>query len=121
MKQPLIKPSRQYGTHGKWGFRLQEDYDFRDFVVKKDYWWDGSSSPRIVWTTSGITPGSPWALLPSMYHDYVLEHGGDIGHTFIPRQQAHKNFRDMLLENGVSKFKAYKAYVGVSMFGKGAY
>ena len=84
----------------------------RDCVlhVKRGYAWDGASGPVI--DTKANMRGS-------LVHDALYQL---IRHTFLSikghRDPADKLFRDMVIADGVSKWRAYTWFYGLKWFGK---
>ena len=71
--------------------------------INKGYTWNGANIPRFLWRLIG-SQYNPEYLEASMVHDwlcenkqFILEHGAKISSDI---------FRDILIENGISKFKA---------------
>ena len=71
--------------------------------IDKDYTWNGANVPRFLWRIIG-SQYNPEFLEASLVHDwlcenkqFILEHGAKVSSDI---------FRDILVENGVSKFKA---------------
>ena len=46
----------------------QETYEF---VIEKNYTWDGMTIPRFAWTLIGVSKESNSGMLASMLHDYL--------------------------------------------------
>lgn len=86
------------------------DYQGKTILVKKGFEYDGASIPRFFWITIG-SPYDPCFMRPALFHDYLYS-----------SQEYDRKFADdllyaLLIKNKVSKFKAYKIYLAVRMFG----
>ena len=71
--------------------------------IQKDYTWNGANVPRFLWRIIG-SQYNPEFLEASLVHDWLCENKG-----FIWEHGARVSsdiFRDILIENGVSKLKA---------------
>lgn len=73
---------------------------------------DGASVPRIFWR-SVFPPGDTKAMRAAMAHDYIYRNHPE-GWT---KAEADEMFYDILVADGVGKFRAWKAYKGVDWFG----
>jgi len=73
---------------------------------------DGASVPRFFWRII-FPPGDPKAIRAAFKHDYI--------YRCLPagwtRKDTDKIFRRNLLEDGVKRWKANLAYVGLRLFG----
>ena len=96
------------------GRMYQNDYimlnNSGSLIVKKGYRWDGSSS---------IAIDTPSSMSASMCHDamYQLIREGALSiahHKFT----ADEMYRDICLDYGMSKFRAWYQYKAVKKFGK---
>lgn len=78
-------------------------------LIKKGYAWDGASGPAI--NTKDIMRGA-------LVHDalYQLMREGHLSQTYF--DSANKALRDICIEDGMSKLRAWYIYKAVSIFGK---
>lgn len=83
---------------------------FLNIIIPESSIWDGASIPRISWSLTG-SPFLPEFRKASLVHDYIYNTG------CMTRKQADKEFLRLLLNNGVSKYTAYKMYYAVRMGG----
>ena len=77
---------------------------------------DGASVPRLFWSTV-FPPGDSKALRPAIIHDYIYRTHPERW----TRKMADETFYEMLVSAGISKWRAYKAYLGVRLFGQSAW
>ena len=97
-------------------FKLTKNitYCWRDkiVVVPKGFCSDGCSVPRFLW--SSVSPNiDPRTLAAAILHDYLYRTDID-GWT---RKEADEAFYDICRADGLSWYKAQKAYWGVRLFG----
>jgi len=95
----LVRPVSRYGLDIPAGFQS-----------------DGASVPRFFWWCV-FPPGDVHALGAAFLHDFIYR-THPVGWT---REAADKLFLDTLIEDGVPKWRAYKAYWGVRLFGQAAW
>lgn len=82
------------------------------FTIPKFYCWNGSDIPRIFWRLIS-SRHEPQYLLASCLHDFMLENKTVIDND---RYLSSRVFRALLLEAGVSKFKANIMMQAVDLF-----
>jgi hypothetical protein len=90
-------------------------YNWREkiLVVPKGFKSDGCSVPRFLWST--ISPQiDPRTLAGAILHDYIYRNAYNLSWT---RKEADKAFYDIIRSDGLSWWKAQKAYWGVRLFG----
>lgn len=77
-------------------------------VNKAGYLWDGASGPTIDCEAS---------MRASLVHDtlYVMIHKGLLSYDY--KKIADKYFHQILLEDGMNRFRAYYYYLAVKFFG----
>ena len=94
--------------------RLLEPHAFvfkgKEYVVPVGFESDGASVPRFFWRMLspkiyGVT------LAPSIEHDFLYDQKAET------RQAVDAFYRDLLIEEGYSKWKANLTYLGVRMGG----
>jgi len=125
---------------GRDGYILHEDYIYEweqagdrwRFVVPKGFMYDGASVPRLVWTISGITPDGRIRAAATVHDEiydckgripdgmlYVFRDGKwlEIRGSVWPREEADKIFERIMIESGISPYRAKKAYYAVRAFG----
>lgn len=93
------------------------DYDklkTYDFIIAKDYKWDGASIPRIFWRLIGAKTDSRF-LIPSLIHDVLCEN-----HDYVngDRYFADKVFERLLYVSGVSAFNRWLMFHSVDNWQK---
>ena len=88
----------------------------RRCVVPKDYWTDGASIPRFFWRVIGH-PFSPRVIRAAILHDYAYSEGGV--EYAMTKRAADKLFREILLVDGIGKYKAATMYRAVRWGGRG--
>ena len=85
-------------------------------VVPEGFESDGASVPRFLW--GSVSPQiHPSTLRGAVAHDFLCRTTPD-GWT---RKEADELFYDLIREDGLSWWKAQKAYWGVRLFGGGAW
>lgn len=84
---------------------------YGDLTIRKGYCWDGPSGPTL--DTLNFMRGS-------LVHDalYQLLRMGKLGTE--QRLEADRELRDICLEDGMSRFRAWYVYKSVRMFGASA-
>jgi len=97
---------------GEDGYVLSESIIIEGVEIKKGFFWDGASIPRVLWPIIG-SPFSPRFMAPSMVHDYLYSQGKKGA-----RKTADRLFRKLLMANGVSKELTDAMYAGVRVGGK---
>lgn len=84
---------------------LEQDYVFyfsgKTYLIEKDFEWDGASIPRFFWRLVG-GPFVPQFWRASLEHDYFCWKRPDD----VPYDLAAQRFYNVLIEDGVSSFKA---------------
>lgn len=85
-----------------------------EFVIPKDYKWDGASIPRMFWRLIGAKT-DPRFLIPSLIHDVLCEN-----HSFVnnDRYFADKVFERLLYVSGVPAFNRWLMFHSVDNFQK---
>lgn len=83
-----------------------------EFIVPKNYCYDGASIPKAFWRIIGSNTDSRF-LIPSMIHDVLCENHHYIDHK---RNLSSRIFKGLLLAAGVGKFKAQTMYLAVDNF-----
>lgn len=108
-------------------YRLKEDFDlhFKDdeggehhLHIPAGFVCDGSSIPRLLWTLIGLHKDGK-NREPSLVHDWIYMHQGDLPERSYTRDEADRLYYDLLLAYGVSHKKAIRSFKGVQWFGKG--
>lgn len=119
---PKPRPKLTHVGGDEW--RLEEDYTVQDGIVEicvpEGFIFDLASIPRVLWS---VLP--PWSLsiAAPLVHDYLYWHCGDPpAGSVIPRRrylkpEADRLFHDLMLEEGVSRSRAFVAWLAVRMFG----
>ena len=77
---------------------------------------DGASVPRFFWRAV-FPPGDTHALYAAFVHDYIYR-THPVGWT---KSMADRLFLELLIEGGVPCKRAYRAYLGVALFGRKAW
>ena len=108
-------------------FKPYKPDDLCKFTIPAGFVSDGASIPRWLWSTIG-SPFHPKFIPAALYHDYELSLHWSVA---VPRSSAvyssarkdrkraiDKEFRRLLLANGVSKSRAGLMYRAVRWFGK---
>ncbi len=115
LKQPIC------GVTPKGLYVLSEDYTYRfgkhDITVPKDFVWDGASAPiRSSVRKDGLIRAA------ALIHDYLYRNLGQATDSLsFSRKGADRLFRAIMLEAGMSRWKAGKAYLAVRWFGRSAW
>ena len=97
-------------------YTLLESFYYCGIEIPAGFESDGASVPRFFWSTV-FPPGDSKALRPAIIHDYIYR----THPTGWTRKMADENFHSLLVEAGISKYRAYKAYLGVRLFGQSAW
>jgi len=97
-------------------YTLREPLYYREMVVPVGFESDGASVPRFCWRLV-FPPGDPLALRAAFLHDFIYR-THPAGWT---RAQADALFRDVLIADGVPKWRAYLAWSGVRIGGAKAW
>ena len=81
------------------------------------YFWNGQNIPRCCWSLLGISKDSPYGWIASKWHDNLLDHKQEFYDEIkqnVPdyevsefRRLTSLVFRQLLINNGVPKWKAY--------------
>ena len=93
-------------------YTLLEELRYLDLVVPVGFESDGASVPRFFWRIV-FPPGEPGALRAAFLHDFIYR----THPAGWSRAAADELFRELLLDDGVSRFSAGLAYYGVRLFG----
>ena len=84
----------------------------RELIVPEGFASDGASVPRAFWST--VSPRvDPATIRGAVAHDYLYRrhpHGWT-------RVEADRLFRELIAEDGLARFPAFKAWLGVRLFG----
>lgn len=85
-----------------------------EFIVPKDYCWDGATIPSVFWNLIGAKTDNRF-LVPSMIHDVLCEH-----HEYVDydRYFADKIFERLLYVSGVPGWKRWLMFHSVDNFQK---
>jgi len=84
----------------------------RNFTVPAGFESDGVSTPRFLW--SSVSPAvDPSTLRAGIAHDFLYRTAPDPW----TRKEADELFYDLCREDGLSWWKAQKAYWGLRLFG----
>lgn len=84
--------------------------------IKKGFIFDGASTPRILWSTTG-SPFMPQFIGPSGVHDDLYKNPTSASGDAITRKRADQIFKHALHLNGVGWYQRNKMYRAVRMFG----
>ena len=97
-------------------YTLREPIYYRELVVPVGFKSDGASVPRFFWRLV-FPPGDVLALRAAFLHDWIYRthpKGWD-------RKKADALFRDVLIADGVPKWRARLAWLGVRIGGGAAW
>lgn len=97
-------------------YTLREPIYYRELVVPVGFKSDGASVPRFFWRLV-FPPGDTQALRAAFLHDFIYR-THPAGWT---RAQADALFRDVLIADGVPKWRAWLAWSGVRIGGAKAW
>ncbi len=97
-------------------FTLREDLTVEGITVPSGFASDGASVPRFFWQLV-FPPGDQKALRAAFVHDFLYR-THPAGWT---REQADMLFLKLLLADGMPKFRAVLAWLGVRLFGGAAW
>lgn len=94
-----------------WDFNKFKVYEF---VIPKEYCWDGATIPRIFWRLIGAKT-DPRFLIASLIHDVLCEN-----HDYVncDRYFADKVFERLLFKAGVNAFTRWMMFHSVDNFQK---
>ena len=93
-------------------FTLREDLQYCGLTVPTGFASDGASVPRFFWRIV-FPPGDQKALRAAFVHDWLYR----THPTGWTREMADLLFLKILIENGMPKFRAVLAWLGVRLFG----
>ena len=93
-------------------YTLREELSYGGLTVPAGFESDGASVPRFFWRIV-FPPGEQGAVRADFLHDFIYRTHPE-GWT---REQADELFRELLIDDGVSRFSAALAYYGVRLFG----
>ena len=93
-------------------YTLIKSIKWHGLTVPAGFESDGASVPRFFWRYV-FPPGDSRAMFAAFIHDFIYRTHPQ-GWT---RKAADEAFRSLLLEDGVSKSRARRAYWGVRLFG----
>lgn len=99
--------SKGVALHEKTVYVLLEVEYVKGYEIPIGYQTDGASVPQLLWT---LLPPSGRHSRAALLHDWLYDNR--IG----TRKQADVLFLEAMLEDGVSKWKAYTMYWGVRLF-----
>jgi len=88
------------------GYKLLEDFSYKDITVPKGYITNGADIPRIFW--SFIPPYSPELLPAIVVHDFLCD--------LELYEKADLYFKEALIELEISPIKVFTLYGGVNLF-----
>ena len=134
LKQPLIVPvtENRYELFANYEYIWVDGQQPHMIAIAKGFRYDGASVPQIAWSLTGIRPDG---LLRdgALIHDFMYRYKGDLPHgTHLyqgtdglwkfhdhkwTRKDADKMLRRLMLQAGVSSWKARAAYMAVRLFG----
>lgn len=99
-----------YTLKNRWGLRIK--WQGKEFIVPSYFKSDGASVPRFFWRL--VFPASDTkAIRAAFAHDYIYRKRP----TGWTKAEADKMFYDLLVQDGMAKWRAWIAYKGVSWFG----
>lgn len=87
-------------------------YNGVNYRIPKGFRTDGASVPRFLWRVCGTPLGVP-RLYAAIVHDWLYS-GGCPGMT---RAEADQIYRDLQIDMGVSRFKAYVEWAALRCCG----
>ena len=88
----------------------------KSFTIPRGFESDGASVPRFFWRLV-CPPLDHRAVRAGVAHDYIYR-THPAGWT---KKEADQMFYDLLVSDGVPRFRAYLAYLGVELFGGAAW
>ena len=94
-------------------FTLLEELRWGGITVPAGFESDGASVPRFFWRLV-FPPGDSQALRAAIIHDYIYRKQPE----GWGREEADRLFCDILVADGVPKWRARLAYRGVRLFGE---
>ena len=97
-------------------YTLLEPFYYCGLEIPAGFESDGASVPRMFWA-SVFPPGDSKALRPALIHDFIYRTHPERW----TRKMADDAFLELLIAAGISKWRAYKAYWGVRLFGNAAW
>ena len=107
-------------------FTLREDIEitwngYREwlyvaFTIPAGFKSDGASVPRFFWRVV-FPPGDNRALRAAFAHDYIYR----MHPEGWSKAEADQMFYDLLIKGGIPWYRAKAAYLGVKLFGSGAW
>jgi hypothetical protein len=109
--QTTAEKGRVYTLAEPGGLRI-EWKDKAPFIVPQGFKSDGASVPRFFWRLV-FPKGDEKAIRAGFAHDWIYRNHPE-GWT---KAEADLMFYDLLLEDGVEKWRAWIAYQGVKWFG----
>lgn len=93
--------------YSKW--ILLRDFTYMGIVVPEGYIFNGSSVPRVFWWLYPPSYAPAWKA--SCIHDYCYSHY----YPYISKRDADKLLKNIMNENGASKFSQWLFYTGVRL------
>jgi hypothetical protein len=94
---------------------LEGDYTYRGVTVPHLFQFDLSSIPRLAWPV--VAPFELSVVAP-LIHDWLYCNDGVITGWTFTRLQADAMFYDIMVDEGVSRWRAGAAYRAVRTFGR---
>ena len=138
VEQPQLIPFQL--PNGDWVYRLGKEYHYdwtmpsgikRRLTVPKDFFSDGCSVPRILWSISGVQKDGA-IRAAALLHDFVYRYSGRLPRGSYgavcngiwqnitirwTRKSADRLFGRVMRETGVPKSQRRTAYLGVRAWG----
>ena len=97
-------------------FRLLEPLETSEFTVPAGFESDGASVPRLFWRLV-FPPTDPVALPAAVIHDWLYREQPEGG----TRSRADDLFRRLLVADGIPRWRAWLAWLGVRIGGGAAW
>ena len=110
MLSPLTRPYNQVFSQLVENFTVSTRYG--DVTVPALFLYDGSSMPTFGQVLLNLTPFEPRIRAAALVHDYLYA-----THKFT-KKQSDQIYYDLLIQNGVKRWKAWTSYKGL-WFGGG--
>lgn len=108
LSQICIVPFKDYDY--KTYEEIRVTIDDKEYVIPKGFETDLASIPRLLWPI--FAPHYAGFVAPAILHDYLYSLNGAISRRF-----ADEVLYSALIAENVTKFTAYKFYLGVRLFG----
>jgi len=97
-------------------YTLLRPISWLGIVIPAGFESDGASVPRLFWGVV-FPSGDTKAMFAAIFHDYIYRTHPPVWDRF----EADEAFLQLLLDGGVSALRAYRAYIGVRLFGSKAW